>query len=459
MNVFNYALYAPMTTRLFGLPLVNATRAAAVEDILSMTKLRKKSTVNFINAHCVNNAARNPDYRAALDASDRLLPDGSGMRIAAKLAGVALGDNLNGTDLFPIICEQAAQRGLSLYLLGGSPTTAERAAANMVERFPSLVIAGTHHGYFADQESDDVVAEVNAANADIVLVGFGVPTQELWIHAHRKAIAAPVVMGVGGLFDYYAGNVPRAPKVMRQVGCEWVWRLMQEPRRLASRYLLGNTIFLALALLHALSLRSPISLIQALLKRALDITIAGSAIVMLSPILALVVASIRMEDGGPVLFSQRRIGAKGKPFMMYKFRSMVQNAEARRAELMAQSEREGACFKMKKDPRITRVGAWLRRTSMDELPQLLNVLRGEMSIVGPRPALPDEVIKYQGQSWLRLMGKPGITCIWQVSGRADIPFEQQVDMDIEYLQNPSIWQDIRLIFKTIPAVITARGAY
>ncbi|WP_252107142.1 MULTISPECIES: WecB/TagA/CpsF family glycosyltransferase [unclassified Halomonas] len=459
MNAINHALHTPLTTRLFGLPLVNATRIAAVEDILSMTRLRKKSTVNFVNAHCINTAMRHPKYRAALEASDRLLPDGSGMRIASRWANAPFGENLNGTDLFPIICQQAAQRGLSIYLLGGRPATAERAAARMVERFPALKIAGTQDGYFDADDSERVIATVNASQPDLVLVGFGVPTQELWINAHRDAIDAPVVMGVGGLFDYYAGNIPRAPKAMRRVGCEWIWRLMQEPRRLASRYLIGNTLFLALALLHALSLHHPMRLFQAFLKRALDITIAGSAVVMLSPAIALIVACIRLEDGGPVLFSQQRIGAKGKPFKMFKFRSMVQNAEARRAELMAQSEREGACFKMKKDPRITRVGALLRRASLDELPQLLNVLRGEMSIVGPRPALPDEVVNYQGQSWLRLMGKPGITCIWQVSGRADIPFDRQVEMDVEYLQNPSLWQDIKLIFKTIPAVITARGAY
>ncbi len=259
MNAINDT---PMATCLFGLPLVNATPDTAVEDILAMTKLRKKSTINFVNAHCVNNAWRNPDYRAAIKASDRLLPDGSGMRIAAKLSRVALGQNLNGTDLFPIICEKAAQRGLSIYLLGGRSETAERVATTMVERFPNLKIAGTQHGYFAKQQSGDIIAKVNSANADIVLVGFGVPIQELWINMHRSSLNAPVVMGVGGLFDYYAGNVQRAPKMMRQIGFEWLWRLMQEPRRLARRYLLGNIVFLLLALLYAFSLRTPMKLIR-----------------------------------------------------------------------------------------------------------------------------------------------------------------------------------------------------
>ncbi|WP_136068368.1 WecB/TagA/CpsF family glycosyltransferase [Modicisalibacter radicis] len=459
MNAINHALHAPLTTRLFDLPLVSATRIEAIRDILNLTRLRNKSTVNFVNAHSINIAKRNPEFHRILGESDRLLPDGSGIRIASLLAGASLGDNLNGTDLFPAICEQAAHRGLSIFLLGGSPETADRAAACMRERYPSLRIVGTHHGYFDASESAAVIEQINKAEPALVFVGFGAPRQEQWISEHREAMNAPVVLGVGGLFDYYAGNVPRAPRLMRRVGCEWIWRLIQEPRRLASRYLIGNVVFLMYALIHALAVHHPMDALQAMLKRILDIAIAGSALLLFAPFIAIIVAAIRLEDNGPVLFAQRRIGAQGRPFMMLKFRSMIQNAEAKRAELLAQSERSGACFKMKKDPRITRVGSWLRRTSLDELPQLLNVLRGDMSIVGPRPALPDEVMTYSGQSWQRLMGKPGITCIWQVSGRANIPFNRQVEMDIEYLNNPTVWHDLRLILKTVPAVLTGRGAY
>lgn len=138
---------------------------------------------------------------------------------------------------------------------------------------------------------------------------------------------------------------------------------------------------------------------------------------------------------------------------------MYKDAEARKAKLASQSERDSICFKMKSDPRITRIGKFIRRTSIDELPQILNILSGQMSVVGPRPALPNEVLAYKDKERGRLIGKPGLTCTWQVSGRADIPFDQQVDMDLEYLSKKSLLRDLILITRTVPAVITGKGAY
>ncbi|WFF41699.1 WecB/TagA/CpsF family glycosyltransferase [Salinicola endophyticus] len=447
------------TAPLFGLSLVSATLEAAVDAITERAAQRTPTTINFINAHCVNVTRRDAQYRQSLAQTDLLLPDGSGIRIASKLAGSPLGDNLNGTDLFPALCDRAATRGLSIYLLGGSPGTAAKAADAMQQRYPTLDIAGTQHGFFAAEETELLISRINRAKPDLLFVGFGVPIQENWIAENRHRLQVPVVLGVGGLFDYYADNVSRAPAWVRRCGCEWMWRLAQEPRRLAQRYLIGNVTFLAHATLAGLKARLDRTPYHAALKRLVDVTIAGSALLVLAPLFALISLAIRTEDRGPALFRQRRIGANGKPFMMLKFRSMVRDAEARRAELLASSERDGVCFKMKRDPRITRVGAWLRKTSLDELPQLINVLRGDMSIVGPRPALPDEVITYRDASWQRLGGKPGITCTWQVSGRADIPFEQQVVMDIDYLNSRSILRDFALMLRTVPAVLSRRGAY
>jgi lipopolysaccharide/colanic/teichoic acid biosynthesis glycosyltransferase len=195
------------------------------------------------------------------------------------------------------------------------------------------------------------------------------------------------------------------------------------------------------------------------IKRVLDLGIVAIALILLAPIVAAICALIVLEDRGPVFFSQTRIGLDGKPFQMLKFRSMAVDAEARLAALHAQSERDGVCFKMKHDPRVTRIGRWLRRLSLDELPQLINVLRGEMSIVGPRPALPVEVLTYDDFARGRLRGTPGLTCTWQVSGRAEIPFEEQARLDVDYLARPSLWADIKLILKTVPAVLSGRGAF
>ena len=171
--------------------------------------------------------------------------------------------------------------------------------------------------------------------------------------------------------------------------------------------------------------------------------------------------AIKLYDRGPVLFWQQRVGLNGRVFDFPKFRSMCVNAEAVRAALLAANEHgsAGVTFKMKRDPRITPIGRLIRRTSIDELPQLWSIVRGDMSLVGPRPPLVSEVARYTMKERQRLSVTPGLTCIWQVNGRSEIPFPQQVEMDINYIQQRSMGRDIMLIIKTVPAVIRGRGAY
>ena len=194
-------------------------------------------------------------------------------------------------------------------------------------------------------------------------------------------------------------------------------------------------------------------------QRGLDLLIAGVLLLVLLPVFLLLAILIRLDTPGPVLFIQNRVGRDGVEFPFFKFRSMVHDAEARRRALEALNERNGPVFKMRDDPRITRVGRFLRRTSLDELPQILNVLRGEMSLVGPRPALPQEVAAYTQRQRQRLCITPGVTGLWQVSGRAEISFEHSIDLDLFYVQNQSLWLYLRILCLTIPAVITGRGAY
>lgn len=197
-----------------------------------------------------------------------------------------------------------------------------------------------------------------------------------------------------------------------------------------------------------------------LLKRAMDIVVSLIMLLLLAPLFGLVALLIRLESPGPVFFAQTRVGRWGKLFKMYKFRSMVTNAEKLLEKLKEQNESgAGVIFKMKKDPRITRTGAFIRKTSIDELPQLWNVLKGDMSLVGPRPAIPSEVAEYTLDDRRRLDALPGITCIWQVSGRSNIDFKGQVRLDTRYIESQSFWFDIVLLFKTIPAVLFGKGAY
>jgi exopolysaccharide biosynthesis polyprenyl glycosylphosphotransferase len=195
-----------------------------------------------------------------------------------------------------------------------------------------------------------------------------------------------------------------------------------------------------------------------LIKRAIDTAISLAVLTILFPVLLVVAILIKLTSPGPVFFVQNRVGMNQRQFKLYKFRSMVADAEQRKSELLHLNERDGPAFKIENDPRITRIGRFIRRTSIDELPQLFNVLSGEMSLVGPRPPLPDEVRKYEWLFRKRLSVKPGITCIWQISGRNHISFDRWMQMDHEYIENWSIWLDLRILLKTIPAVLFSRGA-
>lgn len=193
-------------------------------------------------------------------------------------------------------------------------------------------------------------------------------------------------------------------------------------------------------------------------KRGLDVVGSAMALLVMAPVLAIIAILIKLEDGGPVFFSQERSGLYGRKFYMHKFRSMVVDAEARKAELEKQNEMGGPVFKMKHDPRITRIGRFIRKTSLDEWPQFWNVLVGEMSLVGPRPPIPAEVEKYERWQMRRLSMKPGITCIWQVSGRNNIDFDTWMRLDLEYIDSWSLFLDIKLLLKTLPAILLGSGA-
>jgi len=197
-----------------------------------------------------------------------------------------------------------------------------------------------------------------------------------------------------------------------------------------------------------------------LIKRVFDLVLSLSMLIVLSPLIALIILLIFIESPGSVIFKQTRVGLHGRHFKLYKFRSMYPNAEEKRAALTPQNESEDKIlFKMKKDPRITRIGRCLRRVSLDELPQLINIIKGDMSLIGPRPAIPSEVAQYTLEDRKRLDILPGLTGFWQISGRSDLSFQQQVRLDIKYIKNHGFLTDLKIILKTIPAIIFGKGAY
>lgn len=194
-------------------------------------------------------------------------------------------------------------------------------------------------------------------------------------------------------------------------------------------------------------------------KRAADVLIAGLGLLILSPLLLIIAILIRLDSPGLAIFSQQRVGRDGKLFSVYKFRSMVEDADQIKDEMRHLNEAEGPMFKIRDDPRRTRMGRFLRRTSLDELPQLWNVLRGDMSLIGPRPALPEEVAEYAEWHRRRLAATPGITGLWQISGRSDLPFDEMALLDIYYIENWSPWMDTSILLRTLPIVLFGNGAY
>ncbi|HEX4132360.1 MAG TPA: WecB/TagA/CpsF family glycosyltransferase [Pirellulales bacterium] len=227
-----------------GLPIDDVTKDEAVRLIREHLEGDLPCQMCFVNADCVNVAARDDRYRFALQAVDFTFADGVGMSIAARALGRPLRDNVNGTDLFPLLCEELEETGVRVFLLGGYPGVSAAAAAWMQTHFPGVFLCGWHDGYFDASEEATIVRKIANAKTDLLLVGFGEPRQTLWIQQHLRAINVKVAIGVGGLFDFYSGRVPRAPVWVRRLRAEWVYRLSQEPQRLWRRYLIGNFAFL-----------------------------------------------------------------------------------------------------------------------------------------------------------------------------------------------------------------------
>lgn len=230
---------------MLGIPLDNLSISDAVRAITQRLERPRASQVCFLNADCVNVSRRDRRYLEVLRAADLVLADGVGLKLAAWAAGVRLRGNLNGTDLFPRLCEALSGSGKKLFLLGARAGAADAVCDWVARHHPGVAIAGCRHGYFSAGEEPAVVDQIARSGTDLLLVAFGSPKQDLWIDRHLDSLGVKVAMGVGGLFDFYSGRIPRAPLWMRSVGLEWLYRLWQEPTRLWKRYLLGNPRFLA----------------------------------------------------------------------------------------------------------------------------------------------------------------------------------------------------------------------
>jgi len=248
----NHNLYSCVKFSLLNIKINNLSRKQCIDSIVHFTHLSSSfpAVVNFVNANNLNIAFKDQKYRTLLKRSDLVLPDGAGIRLACRIKQILLKDNLNGTDLFLPLCKKLEQLHLKIFFLGSHTETLENMVSHLKESHPKLEIAGYHHGHFNEIQSEKIIHKINASQADIVLVGMGSPIQEHWIDQHKSLLKCKIVMGVGGLFDFYSGRLLRAPLWMRETGTEWLWRMGLEPKRLWKRYLLGNPLFLLRVILH-----------------------------------------------------------------------------------------------------------------------------------------------------------------------------------------------------------------
>lgn len=455
----------PFDIELFGIGIHNQTMTQAVG--WATTLYRSPQTAAFVNVNSINLGANQASLKKHINQCDRVFADGVGVRIGARHLGFDIQENVNGTDLLEPLCEQAAILGRRIFLLGGEVGLADKAASRLLSRYPFLQIAGFNDGYFDknSMENQSVIDDINASNTDILLVGLGSPIQERWIAENRTKLRVSTVLAVGGLIDFVSGRIPRAPKWMRSVSAEWLWRLMQEPATKFNRYVIGNPVYLARLYLrkkskHKIASNDIASTRHRGLSAIFQRTAALLGLIAICPLLMVFSTLVKFTSKGPVFYSQVRVGKHGRRFRFYKFGSMYIASDPRFVDTSnIESDREGVCKKYVNDPRVTSIGGFMRKYSIDELPQLVNVVLGDMLLIGPRPALTQEVDSYQHKMYERFDVLPGLTGLWQVSGRANTTFEEQIDLDLRYVAAQSWWQDIRILASTLPAVVFARGAY
>ena len=235
---------APDLITILGIPINNVSMSEAIETIMEWLNEAERSQICFVNADCANIAYRNKTYLEVLRKARFCLADGIGLKLAGKLLAREIKQNVNGTDLFPLLCEALSGTGKGLFLLGARPEVPERVRDWINKNYPGVTVSGCHHGYFSPEEEPEVIARIAESGADLLLVAFGAPRQDTWIHDHLRETGVKVAMGVGGLFDFYSGRTARAPLWMREIGMEWLYRFTQEPGRLWKRYFVGNGVFL-----------------------------------------------------------------------------------------------------------------------------------------------------------------------------------------------------------------------
>jgi N-acetylglucosaminyldiphosphoundecaprenol N-acetyl-beta-D-mannosaminyltransferase len=437
------------------------------------------------------------DYQAVINGADLVTPGGMPIVWMLRRLGLRGQARVYGPELTLHVCEAAARQGLPVGFYGGTKTVLALLVERLRQRYPGLRIVYAYSPPFrapTPAEESGAIADIRQSECRILFVGLGCPKQERWMARHRGAVPA-VMVGVGAAFDFISGTKPQAPHWMQPLGLEWLFRLGTEPRRLWVRYAWHNPRFVALAAWQLIrtrwrnqprkpraeqippdagaqsdrawegidiqglerSLRQKRA--QLIAKRVLDWAGAAAVLLALAPVFLLIALLVRFSSQGPAIFRQSRVGYRETAFVMYKFRSMRTEPDLSIASAQQATAAYGMLLKREDDPRVTPIGRFLRSTSLDELPQLLNVLKSDMSFVGPRPLVPFMLEPYPEFRKARALVRPGITGLWQVRDRErNTSAVPMMPHDLEYLRRFSLKLDLGILLRTLFVVGSRKGA-
>ena len=463
-----------------GLPFVRLSQSEFIEYLnLALNQKNNVQSFIFADAETVTHSVSDPRVRDALFSADILIPRGKGVNARLNMRTRGPAEAANTSQLYIELLLTLETKGSRVLLFSDSKRDLLKFEIHAAKYFPSLNIQFQLLDINYDLSTKSIKSMINKNGAEVVMFAAQSPIQEQLVSRLQGLTKLKLVAALGHPFF----------EAVSEIEGQSLWHkvrhsLLLRPIKLF-RFILANTALYLKSTdkdssrlnrmlkgwgwttrLSRLLIRlkawwwSIRCNLQRITKRIIDMTGAILGLLALSPLLIPVIIIVKASSPGPLFYSQIRVGHRGKLFRMWKFRSMYIDADARKAALLEQNESAaGVIFKMKKDPRITPIGRFIRRLSVDELPQLYNVLIGEMSLVGPRPALESEVAQYPVLARARLEAIPGLTGLWQISGRSDLPFDKQVLLDTVYVNHQSAINDIKLIAKTIPAIVSGKGAY
>lgn len=495
---FDQGLTEPVFNPYMGLHLSSLSRPELTEWLNIVLASPRCNTILFVDNQTCAQLSDDPQLRIELRHANLLLPASYGVSAAVNIVNTDNAPDIPVDDLSNTLLTALSVRQLKACLLTETEQQYADLKPSLVHSYPNFDFTHITRFHADGQFESDLLNAINASGADVLISVLKASSQAYMLAEFQRKLKIPLAIGLGNQFgdtdkvDLPPYNAGRRGKLHRLwSGCRYWeqqlgYRSMQAVsgvRRglvsLKKKVKLNNPQASKKQTISPVLTRSGLGLqgwrawislrakmwrfycrFQRYLKRFIDIVGSGVGLLCLSPLLLSVLALIKVTSPGPIFYSQTRVGYQGKTFRMWKFRSMYTDADARKAELMAQNEVSGdVIFKMKNDPRITPLGRVIRRLSIDELPQLFNVLKGDMSLVGPRPAIEREVAEYPILARARLEAMPGLTGLWQISGRSDLPFDKQILLDHTYVYTQSTSNDLKLIAKTIPTVISGKGAY